>query len=532
LLPKDFVLINVNANQRRKDVMRSLEILRGLIDRGLPAKLIMHMPHLDAGDLINLYHIAKQLGLENGKHWIHNGIYFQAAQQIPENEMWKFYAAADLYLSTSLGEGWGLPACEALACGTPIALPEHTSCAEIMDGLRDRGMGERVVRLPVEKHRIAVARDNTRLRQRVDVDGAVEAIVKFYQSGVWRTRVGINSLVMEWWNWNRIADDFLRLMKPEIETMPEVIESPVPEVQTAATPETISPSAEEIFRAPALKAHYDCIPMIGVPIINRGDLLRRMVASIDYPVGLLVILVNEHPVKVQEDVEQAVRDLMFDSVAGKYPFIGEVRIMRNAASRNLGVAASWNLLGRFSVGLPYCIFVGNDIQFAPGDLKKMRRATMERLDHVMLFGNWGHSFFAITELAWKLVGDFDENIYPAYLEDCDHSRRLNLLGAKAFNVQEIKSIHGDTDSCEVRDQGSCTIRSDAEMLRRNAITHGNNFLYYEKKWGGINDHEKYTNPFNDPTWPVNVWHKDPELAKAQSVPEKFVWLKDRAPFKP
>jgi glycosyltransferase involved in cell wall biosynthesis len=42
------------------------------------------------------------------------------------------YSVADLYLSTSCGEGWGLTAFEAAACGTPIAIPHHTSYKELI----------------------------------------------------------------------------------------------------------------------------------------------------------------------------------------------------------------------------------------------------------------------------------------------------------------------------------------------------------------------------------------------------------------
>jgi glycosyltransferase involved in cell wall biosynthesis len=49
------------------------------------------------------------------------------------------------YLSTSLGEGWGLGVTEALAAGLPVAVPRHTSCLEIQNGLEQRGMGDRVL---------------------------------------------------------------------------------------------------------------------------------------------------------------------------------------------------------------------------------------------------------------------------------------------------------------------------------------------------------------------------------------------------
>src|SRR5437016_12145075 len=42
--PDDFLILNVNANQRRKDVARSLELLAEVRRLSVPAKLLMHMP--------------------------------------------------------------------------------------------------------------------------------------------------------------------------------------------------------------------------------------------------------------------------------------------------------------------------------------------------------------------------------------------------------------------------------------------------------------------------------------------------------
>ena len=80
--PEDFVMINVNQHQRRKDVMRSLEILAELKNRGVPAKLIMHMANT-SGELVTLTEwvplrrggregVGEQLGLRYGKDWGHN----------------------------------------------------------------------------------------------------------------------------------------------------------------------------------------------------------------------------------------------------------------------------------------------------------------------------------------------------------------------------------------------------------------------------------------------------------------------------
>jgi glycosyltransferase involved in cell wall biosynthesis len=88
------------------------------------------------------------------------------------------YSVADGYLTTTLGEGWGLGIIEALACGLPVAVPDHTGCGEIAQRVAELGMPDRIILLPTEDHYVALPSDNCRLRRRVDVDLACDALVK------------------------------------------------------------------------------------------------------------------------------------------------------------------------------------------------------------------------------------------------------------------------------------------------------------------------------------------------------------------
>ena len=49
-------------------------------------------------------------------------------------QMADLYSCADLYLSTSLGEGFGLPILEAQACGTPVVAPFNSTMPELVEG--------------------------------------------------------------------------------------------------------------------------------------------------------------------------------------------------------------------------------------------------------------------------------------------------------------------------------------------------------------------------------------------------------------
>lgn len=236
------------------------------------------------------------------------------------------------------------------------------------------------------------------------------------------------------------------------------------------------------------------IPVLGIPHLNRWDLLRRCLASIDYPVEKLVI-VDQGPHGLAPGPRSATSDL-----------IKEIHILRHP---NAGVAGAWNEIIKLFPA-KYWMLVNDDMEFAPGDLEKMERAARFG-EHACYYANHGASFWVVTEYGIEMVGLFDENIFPAYLEDCDWSYRADLAGVARVNVPEIHAVHGDGKLT-----GSCTVNATPELQRANAITHSGNFDYYKKKWGGINGEEKFKTPFNQPGRPVWAWQFSPLLRTNQA----------------
>ena len=212
--PGDFVMLNVNTNQRRKDVTRSLEILAGLKARQLPVKLVMHMAEKD-DTTISLTRIGEQLGLQLGVDWLHHGQFFERSacrSTMPEEELVKLYHAADLVLTTTHGEGWGLSITEALACGCPVALPGHTACAEIYSQVEARGMMGAMLLMQAAETAPVLPFDNGLLRPRVSLPYAVDLLADYVQFGGWkqRQRQPLRPAVAEWLSWDRIAGEMWR----------------------------------------------------------------------------------------------------------------------------------------------------------------------------------------------------------------------------------------------------------------------------------------------------------------------------------
>lgn len=237
-----------------------------------------------------------------------------------------------------------------------------------------------------------------------------------------------------------------------------------------------------------MSENKNAIPVLGIPYYNRADLLQRLMSSIDYPIEELVIINNRND---QWDGECRLRTEIM-------PLIGTVTIIFHP---NAGCAGAWNETIKLFPNAPYWVLVNNDIQFAPGDLARMAEACRE--DKPMpgcFYANHGASFWAVTERGVAEVGLFDENFYPAYLEDCDWSRRADLLQVPRVNVQGCASVHGDG-----RLTGSCTVNSELALREQNIRTHQGNFSYYVEKWGGRNEKETFRRPFDNPDWPLSHW---------------------------
>lgn len=130
-----FIVGNVNRNQWRKRLDLTLLAFK-LFAEGLPAsanvKLLLHCALVDAGwELLDL---AAYLGIE--RYIILTGIanVKNYDKMSSLERLRNIYCALDVHVSTSLGEGWGLTAMEAMACDVLNVLPRHSAFGEWAEG--------------------------------------------------------------------------------------------------------------------------------------------------------------------------------------------------------------------------------------------------------------------------------------------------------------------------------------------------------------------------------------------------------------
>ena len=223
---------------------------------------------------------------------------------------------------------------------------------------------------------------------------------------------------------------------------------------------------------------------IGIPLLNRLDLLERCVCAIDCPAEIMVVNNNSTDATFRNDL---------DHLAG----VHGLEVLHQ--DRNLGVASSWNLISRtaFDRGRDWVFIGSNDTMLHAGSLK----ATVElpKAGDIAIWHLHAFDFFLINRACVERVGWFDENFYPAYKEDQDYSYRCELARLRRVDVDGAGGDH----------VGSATIRSDPEYARLNADTHCNwNANHYRMKWGGDVGNEVYRHPYNNPEHD-HKWWPDP-----------------------
>jgi len=214
------------------------------------------------------------------------------------------------------------------------------------------------------------------------------------------------------------------------------------------------------------------LPLLGIPILNRLDLLQNLLDSLDVPVTTLAIVDNSPaqqlggPSALHQGLQQLQRH--------GHPLIQSLVIARPFT--NLGVAASWNHVLSAFPDAPLALLANNDVRFAPGVLA----AALARIDSSkpqflpLLPGHQEFSAFLITALTWNRIGLFDDLFYPAYHEDLEYRDRLRA--DPAVEVVDASFCHPAMENCNR--EASATIRSDPRLAAHNQVSFAMNRLWY------------------------------------------------------
>ena len=129
----DFLAVMVAANKgtpSRKSFPQVLRAWKAFVEDGHPKALLYLHTHageqfqgVNLEELLEQLEISKQNILFADPYWNILGY--------PDEYMANLYSAADVLLSPSMGEGFGLPILEAQACGCPVIVGDWTSMPEL-----------------------------------------------------------------------------------------------------------------------------------------------------------------------------------------------------------------------------------------------------------------------------------------------------------------------------------------------------------------------------------------------------------------
>jgi GT2 family glycosyltransferase len=186
-----------------------------------------------------------------------------------------------------------------------------------------------------------------------------------------------------------------------------------------------------------------------VPVLNRFDLLKRMIESID--IEATVYVINNSGIAQDFEHTNPLVDVHWVNMAS-----------------NLGVASSWNL-GIKMLPFESRWFISSaDCWFRPGDLNLLQTAKPDALTLCDKFPYY--QTFAVGEEIVKSVGLFDEALHPIYFEDNDFERRIANAGLRVDRLR-----------LQLGHDNSSTINSDIKLSMRNEVTFRNNEKYFRQK---------------------------------------------------
>lgn len=140
LKDKDFFIISVNRNQWRKDIARLMYAFLLFNKQRPDSFLYIHAKNKDYGGNLSaqLGNAALHAGLDPMKVdciKIASG----ELEDISRGALSTIFGSADLFVSATKGEGWGLTTTEAFRLKVPVIVPRNTSNTEIVGPDEKRG---------------------------------------------------------------------------------------------------------------------------------------------------------------------------------------------------------------------------------------------------------------------------------------------------------------------------------------------------------------------------------------------------------
>lgn len=173
--PDSYMVLRVDRNSARKDFPDTWKALVPVMRRH--RDIVVHFHCVPTGDHFNLSNLITR-DPETAKRIFFPGM-TNTFKGWPDNDLVALYNAADLFVTTSWGEGFGLTIAEALACGVPVIAQNVSAIPEVV------GPGGRLIE-PERMTAVPAGQD----QWLPNVAAFSEAIEDFYLNRKKRQRLG------------------------------------------------------------------------------------------------------------------------------------------------------------------------------------------------------------------------------------------------------------------------------------------------------------------------------------------------------
>ena len=205
---------------------------------------------------------------------------------------------------------------------------------------------------------------------------------------------------------------------------------------------------------------------IGIPTLNRRDLLEPS----------LIKYKNDFPHTEIHVVDNGKQDIGYWYALNDYIKVSE-------QEKNLGVAGSWNYLcDRIFKDNDYALIINDDIYlgFGIGTISEVYQSEHDGF----IQSEHNFSVFLISKEFYQKIGKFDEFFYPAYYEDSDYIRRIELSNLKRVIDKRLNPKIALT---------SQTYEKAPDLVNKALKDSKERYI---RKWGGLPLMETYTLPFD------------------------------------
>lgn len=195
------------------------------------------------------------------------------------------------------------------------------------------------------------------------------------------------------------------------------------------------------------------IPVIIVPVLNRYDLLKRAIWSIDHPTETLIIVDNGN--RAEPYHWHTKPGVVYEQVVWHIP-------------TNLGVGPSWNMGIKATPYADGWLLLNSDAWFPREELAYFYSDC--KPDNIVKTRSHWSCVWIGSEVVAK-IGLFSECFVPAYFEDNDFEGRAVAAGISIVVSEAV-----------IEHDNSSTINSDPKLREHNAYSFDKNRQLYFERW--------------------------------------------------